>query len=190
MCVCVCVCVCVCCIAVIQIGKRVDSNTQIHRWKQIHRQLYCSGTNAFINFWLRFFDTRRETILKSLSYHTMLTTPPNARHISWSNFNFSTPWSDPNFSTSLSDPTSHHHGRTPTSTVCHWGRQPNCLPTPSKVISQLTFSKSSNSQDYRFWAWRHSHSSPISYRGFIMIIVIVMYFAHERKLYPMSVHLN
>ena len=29
--------------------------------------LRCSGTNAFINFWLQFFDTRRETILKNIS---------------------------------------------------------------------------------------------------------------------------
>ena len=47
------------------------------------------------------------------------------------------------------------------------------------------FSKSSNSQDHCFQAWRHSHSSPISYLGFIMTIVIVISFAHERKLYPM-----
>ena len=40
----------------------------------------------FINFWLRFFDTRRETqFLKVFRSHTMLTTP---RHISWSNLNF------------------------------------------------------------------------------------------------------
>ena len=32
----------------------------------------------------------------------------------------------------------HDHGRTPTSTVCHWGRQPNSLPTSPKVDSQLT----------------------------------------------------
>ena len=34
-------------------------------------------------------------------------------------------------------------------------------------------------------AWYHSHSSPISYLGFIMTIVIVISFALERKLYPM-----
>ena len=41
-----------------------------------------------------------------------------------------------------------------------------------------------------FRAWRHSHSSPIFYLGFIMAIVIVISSAHERKLYPMSVHLK
>ena len=51
--------------------------------------------------------------------------------------------------------------------------------------STQSFSKFSNSQDHRFRAWRHSHSSPISYVGFIMTIVIVISFAHERKLYPM-----
>ena len=43
---------------------------------------------------------------------------------------------------------------------------------------------------HRFWAWHHSHSSRISYLGFIMTIVIVISSAHERRLYPMSVHLN
>ena len=43
-----------------------------------------------------------------------------------------------------------------------------------------------------FRAWRHSHSSPISYLGFTMTIVIVIIISsvRERKLYPMSVHLN
>ena len=34
----------------------------------------------FINFWLLFFNMRRETILKSLLYHTMLTTSFNSRN--------------------------------------------------------------------------------------------------------------
>ena len=51
------------------------------------------------------------------------------------------------------------------------------LPTDS-------FWKSSNSQDHRFRAWRHSHSTHISYLGFIMTIVIVISFARKRKLYP------
>ena len=91
------------------------------------------------------------TIFKSLSYHTMLTTPQ--RYILWSNLNFSTSWSDPNFWTSLSDPTCHHHGRTPTSTVCLHGRQPNCLSTYSKVNSQLTLFQ--NLQILRTIASRH-----------------------------------
>ena len=102
----------------------------------------------FINFWLRFFDTKRErdTILTIL-------TIPNIRHISWSNLNFSPSWSDLTSHHHGRTPTSHHYGRaptsqhhyrTPTSTVCLWGRQPNCLLTFSKVNSQLTwFFKSS-----------------------------------------------
>ena len=81
----------------LQIQIQIQSNAKHNRQTQIHRRLRCSGTNAFINFWVRFFDTRRETIL------TMLTIP-NIRHISWFNLNFST---------SLSDPTSQHHCQTP-----------------------------------------------------------------------------
>ena len=51
------------------------------------------------------------------------------------------------------------------------------LPTDS-------FSKPSNSQDYLFRTWRHSHSSPVSYLGFIMAIVIVVSFAYKRKTVP------
>ena len=47
-----------------------------------HRRLCCSGTNGFINFWLRSFDTRRETqFLKVFRDHTMLTTPQHATHL-------------------------------------------------------------------------------------------------------------
>ena len=94
----------------------------------------------------------------------------------WSELNFSTPWLDPNFLISLSDPTSQHHGRTPTSTVC--------LNGPQSTPNWPFFSKSSNSQDHHFRAWRHSHSSPISYLGFIMTIVIVISFVHEYKTVP------
>ena len=65
---------------VLQIHIQIQSNTK-HRWTQIHSRLRCSGTNSFINFWLWFFDTRRETILKSLSFHTMLTTPQRSAHL-------------------------------------------------------------------------------------------------------------
>ena len=47
-----------------------------------------------------------------------------------------------------------------------------------------SFSKSSNSQDHRFLAWRHSHTRPIFYLGFIMTIAIVISFARECELYP------
>ena len=51
------------------------------------------------------------------------------------------------------------------------------LPTDS-------FSKSLNSQDHRLPAWRHSHSCLISYLGFIMTIVVAIFFAGERKTVP------
>ena len=58
----------------------------IFKYSQIQNtgELCCSGTNAFINFWLLssvLWHEERDTILKSLSYHTMLTTPPNIQHI-------------------------------------------------------------------------------------------------------------
>ena len=51
-------------------------------------------------------------------------------------------------------------------------------------FSTDSFSKSSNSPDHLFRAWRHPHSSLISCLGFIMTMVIVISFAHERKTAP------
>ena len=62
---------------------------------------------VFLFLWASFFT--ENTLV--LCYNNT----SNVRHISWSNFKFSTPWSDPNFSTLWSDATSLHHGRTPTS---------------------------------------------------------------------------
>ena len=56
---------------------------QIQRRILIHGRLRCSGTNAVLNFWLRFFDTRRETILKSLSWSYYTNNTPNVWNISW-----------------------------------------------------------------------------------------------------------
>ena len=132
-------------------------------------------------FWLRFFDTGRElhNFKKSFgSYYANNTTTfgISRGQISISQHhvgpNFSPSWSDPSFSPSWSDPNF------------------NCLPlrqTPqlSVYMAKLScFSKSSNSQDYRFRAWCHSHYSPIFYLGFIMIIVIVISFAKKRKTVP------
>ena len=82
-------------------------------------------------------------------------------------------------------PTSHHYGRNPTSTVCHCGRQPNCLPTSFTVNSQLTLFQSL--QILGTITSRHDviyTPAPISYLGFIMTIVIVISFARERKTVP------
>ena len=123
-----------------------------------------SCANTFINFWLLFFDTRRETILKSLSYHTMLTTSFNGRNptLCPNGWNWTIVFHGP---TSKSRhgriSTSPHHGRNLTSTVCLNGKTAQLSVYMAK--SQLptdSFSKSSKSQDHRFPAWRHSHSSP------------------------------
>ena len=60
----------------------------------------------------------------------------------------------------------------------------------SAAGSQFVFFKIPKFSAHRFGEWRHSHSSHISYLGFIMTIVIIISSARERKLYPMSVHLN
>ena len=119
------------------------NNNSTYTYAKIQADSLLFRYEPFINFWLRFFDTRRETILKSLSWSYYANNTPNVRHISWcfrSQFIFagrdsknlttaaraknstaskiqcqpSTPWSDFNFSTPWSDTTSQHHDRTPT----------------------------------------------------------------------------
>ena len=59
------------------------------------------------------------------------------------------------------------------------------------VGAQLNlFSKSSKFSAHLFWAWRHPHSCPIFCMVFIMTMVIVLSFAHERKLHQLTTHLN
>ena len=118
----------------------------------------------FINFWLKFFDTRKETqFLKVFRDHTMLTTPKYSAHlVVQSQF---------------------------LNTMVGTQLQLSAYMAQSQLPT-VSFSKSSNSQDHCFWAWRNSHSSPISYLRFIMKIVIVISFVHERKLYQLTIHLN
>ena len=59
-----------------------------------------------------------------------------------------------------------------------------CQLSTAVIFKILIFS------DHLFWAWRHPHSSHISYLGFIMTMVIVISFMCESKLYPTNVHLN
>ena len=107
--------------------------------------LCCSDTNVFINFWFRFFDMRRDTILKSLYYLT-----PFQRIL----------WCLRSLSIEIRK-TQLHFSTVENSTLCLNGRnQTFCLQGPI-----LTDSKSSNSQDHLFRAWRHPHSSPISCLG-------------------------
>ena len=163
--------------------KRVDSNTQIHRWKQIHTRLRCSDTNIL---WLtsEFGSSTREerdTILKSfISYYVnnIFQWPKSNSMPQWQELNYSLPWSthkiltpwlELNFSTSWSDPNlnslptsstvnSQLPGRTPTLTVpLRQTTQVSAYITQSQLLT-ASFWKSSNSQEHRLQAWRHSHS--------------------------------
>ena len=194
------------------------ANTKHNRRTQMYKRLRCSGTNSLLTSWLQFFDTRRETIHKSLSCYTMLTTPqrsvylvvqsqfPNAmigpqllhNMVGTQLFNSIV---GPNFSQSLSDPNFNCLPLRQTTQLLDSMAENSILYTlmaetqlsASSAHSQLptdSFSKSSNSQDHRFWGWHHSHSSFISYQGFIMTFVIFISSARERELCPMSVRLN
>ena len=96
------------------------TNTK-HNWQtQIHRRLRCSGTNV---------------LLLTSEFGSLIC---GDRHNSWKSFvsyyaNNTTTLVICRGSISISQ----HHGRTPNSTVCYRGRQPNCLPTWPKVNSQL-----------------------------------------------------
>ena len=132
-----------------------------------------SGTNGFINLWLRFFDTRREIqFLKSLLTilcWTYYADHPNARCILWClRSQFISTGRDPK------------NGKK-NSTLCLHG-----------IISILNwlFSKSSNFQDHLFRAWRHPHPSPFPVWGFIMTMAIVISFAREHKLHQLTIHLG
>ena len=177
------------------------SITTVHIHMQIQRRtLCCSSKNAFINFWLQLFDTRGETqFLKVFRNHTILTTPPtfgtsrgvldlnssslvgtrNGRKL---NSMAENSILCPNGRSSIvcqHGPISISplHGQTSTSQ--HQGR------TPTK-----SFSKFSKFSAHLFWAWHHLHSSLISCLGFIMTMVIIISFAHERKLHQLGTHLN
>ena len=83
-------------------------------------------------------DTRRETqFLKAYANHTMLTPTQRAAH-------------------HLMFEISIH--------LCP-SRSEKLNHTFNSRISTTVFSKSSNSEDHLFWAWRHPHSSPISCLG-------------------------
>ena len=149
---------------------------QIHMHEQANTYvLRCSGPNAFINFLTSVHrHGERDTIL------TMLTPSPRAVHLVVFKISVS---KDPKILTTAAT--------VENSTLCPNGRELNCLPPWSNVYHQLTlFSKSLNSQDHHFRAWRHPHSSLISCLGFIMTIVIVISFARERKTAPNDYALN
>ena len=151
---------------------------------QIHRRLRCSDTNRLLTSRIRFFDTRRETILKSLSYQTMLTTPQRSAHLvvqcQFLNIMVSPQLLNitvgPNFLTSWSDPQLQlYASMADNPTVClHVQSQ---LPT-DVFLKILKFSGPSLLSMTSFTLKPHFLS------GFLMTIVILISFARERKLYP------
>ena len=127
------------------------TNTKQNWQTQIHWQLCCSGTNVLLISGLRFFNIRRETILKSLLYHTMLTTPPTLGYLVVQS-QFLNTMLGPNFSTSLSDPNFSTPWKRTQFSMPQWQRL-NCLPAWPTVNSQLTLFQ--NLQILRIIASRH-----------------------------------
>ena len=109
-----------------------------------------SGTNGFINFWLRFFDTRRETqFWKVFANHTMLTIYADhhqrAAHLVMFKISIHLRWSRPEkLYTQL------------------YVSIAETQLSASMVQSQLTLFQN---PQILFRAWRHPYSSPISCLG-------------------------
>ena len=142
---------------------------------QIHRPLCCSGTNILL--WTSDFgsSTRGERqFLKVFRNYTMLTTP--------STFSASRGVLDLNSSSKKLNRCCNGRNstlwqRTQFSACMLQSQILNCLPqwqrtqlSAHMVQSQLptdSFSKSSISQDHRFQAWHHAHSSPFPIWGLL-----------------------
>ena len=138
----------------------------------------------FINFWLRFFDTRKETILKSLSYHTTLTTPKCSAHLVVQSQFLNTMVGPqllniivgPNFWPSWSNPNFNWLPQWQTSQLSAYIVQ-NQLPILFFKIFQFSGPSLPGMTSFTLQL--------IFYLGFIRTIVIVISFAHECKLYLM-----
>ena len=186
----------------IKIHNNNNTNTQYNCKYTIQIQIHNTNTNTqykykcrrtpffryepFINFWLRFFDTRIETILTTLNI-------PNAQLILWClrslsvkicnspttylngrQFNslrpngreliYLPPWQKLNYLPAWSNIILQLHAQTSTSQ--HHGRTPNSQHHGR--TSTESFSKPSKFSAHLFWAWRHPHSSVISCLGFII----------------------
>ena len=128
---------------------------------------FVSGTNAFINSWLRSMATQGE---RHNSQKSLPTTPlwlhPHAQR---------TPWCSRSLSLEIRKTQLHP------STVKINSQWPNTQPSPQQYNLNRLFSKSSNSQDYLFRTWRHPHSSPFPVWGLLWQMVIVISFARERN---------
>ena len=157
--------------------------------------------NAFINFWLQFFETRRETqfLLWRPYYltrfqravHLVVFTisvsrdPKNPTASSmvktqlslpnqWLKLNFLPAWSNVNLQLHSQTSNSQHHSRTPTS-------QSDVNWIFFKIFQILCPS---------FLGMTSSTLQPIFFLGFILTMVIVISFARERKLHQLTTHLN
>ena len=138
----------------ISITTVIQVHIQIHRWTlsfQIRTGLLISG--------LRCMVTRRERHNSLKPMLTILHWPyPNARRILWClRSQFISAGRDPK-----------------NSTTCLNDRKPNYIfqrsntQLPSQRSTDV-FSKSSNSLDHLFWAWRHQQASPFPVRGWVVI---------------------
>ena len=170
-------------------------------------ELHCSNTN-------RFFDTRRETILKSLPYHTMLTSSPNVRLISWSfrsQFIFAGRVPK-NLTATATVENSTLGQRNPFSAPIAESQLSACMVKSQTSTAWSDFNFSTPWSDINFsapWSdfnwiffkifqilspslltWHHPHSSFFSCLGFIMTMVIVISFARERKQHQLTTHPN
>ena len=111
-------------------------------------------------------DTRRETqFLKVFANHTMRTPPQRAAHLVRFKISFHLRWSEPDKLNRRRD-----------------DRKLNSLPQWANL--NWLFSICSNSLDHLFQPWHLHTPAPFPVRGFIMTMVIVISFAHERKTAP------
>ena len=136
--------------------------TTVHIQMQIQANTYsgrlcCSGTNSFINFWLRFCDTRRHN-----SYYADY--PQHAAHLVVVKLSVGRDLKNLN----------HHRN----------GRELNSLPTWSNLSFQLPNFQNPQILSPSLLGMMSSTLQPISRLGFIMTMVIVISFAHERKPVP------
>ena len=178
-----------CCILHVYICKPHNTK-QIHRWTlsfQVRTVLFTSDFGS---------PTRGERQFLKVFRIIQCWQHPNARHISWSNLNFSKPWSEPQLlnilvgpqllNTMVWPPTSQHPCRTTTS--LHQGQ--NSTSLHHGCNSTKPFSKSSKFSAFLFGAWRHPHSSPFPVWHLLWQLWLSYPSCTRVKLYPMSVHLN
>ena len=128
---------CLCYIVVMQIYKRAGSNTQTHRWKQMHRQLRCSGMNRLLisdfgsstrgerQFLRVFLNT--SSLVGPQTLNTMVGTQFLNNIFQWPKSNPIPQWQELNYRLTRSNLKSQLPGRTPTSQH-KIGPNLNCLP--------------------------------------------------------------